>query len=267
MQSQQQQQPQASSGLSLFTGGLHKTRQQQQQQQLTPLATVLAQLFPHNLYQRAISVTPGVEALAGSSAVLRAAEESVDGGCFVPVRPEACHAEEKGAHHQLPLPPPGSDLHSLMKKYGPALFRQDCEGKYTCFFQGCDKRMSSNFSRHISLHERGGHVIKPEMMHLLGKQDLLFINCNDMFTKSPKGKGVKGGEVACEPSTRAAYSSKAADIRTALYHKLLQKADAKHERRGGSDSPGSWQEPSPKRRRTTPTTSPLDTPTQSPRHS
>lgn len=41
------------------------------------------------------------------------------------------------------------DLHAQMTRYGPKLFMKDADGKYSCFFENCEQRMSNNFSRHV----------------------------------------------------------------------------------------------------------------------
>eukprot|EP01105_Mastigella_eilhardi_P022596 TRINITY_DN557_c0_g1_i2.p2 TRINITY_DN557_c0_g1~~TRINITY_DN557_c0_g1_i2.p2 ORF type:complete len:188 (-),score=70.20 TRINITY_DN557_c0_g1_i2:106-669(-) len=127
-----------------------------------------------------------------------------------------------------------------MKKYGAALFQKGRDGKYGCFFEGCNQRMVSNFSRHITLHEKQGHKLKPEMAHLTGNQDLLFVDCNGMFKQAQHAT---------------------------LYEKLLQKADAKRVQQAPEQ-----QQPPAKRRRQqkresegpSPSTSPVLTPPHSP---
>ncbi|KAH3757946.1 hypothetical protein Pelo_10240 [Pelomyxa schiedti] len=43
-----------------------------------------------------------------------------------------------------------SQLRQQMLHYGLKLFRLDANQNYVCFFEGCNKRMTKNFSRHIS---------------------------------------------------------------------------------------------------------------------
>eukprot|EP01133_Synstelium_polycarpum_P015261 gene15261-18067_t len=45
------------------------------------------------------------------------------------------------------------------EKYGAHLFQKNEDGSYTCFFAGCRKQLSANFSRHISRHEQDGDPI------------------------------------------------------------------------------------------------------------
>eukprot|EP01133_Synstelium_polycarpum_P007750 gene7750-9085_t len=58
----------------------------------------------------------------------------------------------------------GVQLRNQMIHYGLNLFRQDNQGKYLCFFEGCALRMLTNFSRHIAKHERKGDKIKEELL-------------------------------------------------------------------------------------------------------
>jgi len=60
----------------------------------------------------------------------------------------------------------GIQLREQMLRYGLNLFRIDNEGKYICFFTGCQLHMTTNFSRHISKHEKNGDPIKEELQHL-----------------------------------------------------------------------------------------------------
>ncbi|KAF2076033.1 hypothetical protein CYY_002647 [Polysphondylium violaceum] len=61
----------------------------------------------------------------------------------------------------------GVQLRNQMIRYGLNLFRQDSQGKYLCFFEGCSLRMLTNFSRHIAKHERKGDRIKPDLVPLI----------------------------------------------------------------------------------------------------
>ncbi|EFA84393.1 hypothetical protein PPL_03471 [Heterostelium album PN500] len=58
----------------------------------------------------------------------------------------------------------GVQLRNQMIYYGLNLFRQDNQGKYLCFFENCQLRMLTNFSRHIAKHERKGDKIKEELL-------------------------------------------------------------------------------------------------------
>ncbi|EGG24929.1 hypothetical protein DFA_03174 [Cavenderia fasciculata] len=49
------------------------------------------------------------------------------------------------------------------EKYGAHLFQKNDDGSYTCFFAGCGKQLSANFSRHISRHEQDGDPLDPSV--------------------------------------------------------------------------------------------------------
>ncbi|EGC36896.1 hypothetical protein DICPUDRAFT_97418 [Dictyostelium purpureum] len=61
----------------------------------------------------------------------------------------------------------GIQLRNQMIRYGLNLFRQDSQGKYLCFFDNCNLRMLTNFSRHIAKHERKNDRIKPDLVSLI----------------------------------------------------------------------------------------------------
>eukprot|EP01105_Mastigella_eilhardi_P017376 TRINITY_DN3997_c0_g2_i2.p1 TRINITY_DN3997_c0_g2~~TRINITY_DN3997_c0_g2_i2.p1 ORF type:complete len:132 (-),score=43.49 TRINITY_DN3997_c0_g2_i2:122-517(-) len=69
-------------------------------------------------------------------------------------------------------------LRAQLQFYGPKLFQRDAEGKYVCFFRNCRRRMTTNFSRHVSKHEEAGDQIDPAMWSLAQKPDgeKLYVN-------------------------------------------------------------------------------------------
>ncbi|EGG16358.1 hypothetical protein DFA_09389 [Cavenderia fasciculata] len=83
---------------------------------------------------------------------------------------------EEGEEEEFttPLKPSqrGVQLRNQMIHYGLNLFRQDNQGKYLCFFDGCQLRMLTNFSRHIAKHERKGDQIKEELKPFLPKSSV-----------------------------------------------------------------------------------------------
>jgi len=54
----------------------------------------------------------------------------------------------------------GKILNEQMVKYGATAFRKDSHGRYVCFFENCNCRMLTNFSRHVQTHEKSNHSVQ-----------------------------------------------------------------------------------------------------------
>ncbi|GAM25403.1 hypothetical protein SAMD00019534_085780, partial [Acytostelium subglobosum LB1] len=74
--------------------------------------------------------------------------------------------EQEDEEFTTPMKPSqrGVQLRNQMITYGLNVFRQDSQGKYLCFFEGCNLRMLTNFSRHIAKHERKGDRVKEDLI-------------------------------------------------------------------------------------------------------
>eukprot|EP01132_Coremiostelium_polycephalum_P011947 gene11947-14623_t len=95
----------------------------------------------------------------------------------------------------------GIQLRNQMIYYGLNLFRQDNQGKYLCFFEGCSLRMLTNFSRHIAKHERKGDKIKEELAGLVPSNS----NNNNNNMGSPGSSPIKKSQSS--PSSPTTTSS------------------------------------------------------------
>lgn len=100
-----------------------------------------------------------------------------------------------------------ADLHAQMMRYGPVLFEKDDEGRYCCFFDGCDQKMANNFSRHIVGHEMRGDAVKNHLRKPAVSKLLCFIDQTPQTCAAVQAAHLTGVQQQPSPRSSSPVSS------------------------------------------------------------